>query len=125
MRGLRAAGIVGAASLLVIGGSSLRTGKPVDAPSAAPVEPVRDGTYTIGKDIRAGKWHTDGPRTISAVGMQLSAKCVWRIGWPELDHGVQEMAEIIRRDNSGATDVVLGPTGAVFETKGCKGWRPR
>jgi hypothetical protein len=88
-----------------------------------------DGTYTVGVDMRAGIWHTDGPRTGGAdntvddvVG---ASKCVWRIGWLDIRFGVAKMIPIASNDDSGPADVDVGPEGVKFQTNGCKVWYQR
>jgi hypothetical protein len=65
-----------------------------------------DDTYIIGKDIRAGKWHTSGPRPkkMFANGslVQTLNECHWQLGW------------------RGPQDVYLDVLGAEFHTLGCR-----
>lgn len=104
---------------------------PTPTPPPPPPQPpsgtwIGDGSYTVGVDISAGRWHTDGPRTERAsdavddvVG---TSKCAWRLGWFDVKFGVPKMIPIARSDDSGPADVDLGPDGATFETHGCKVW---
>ena len=99
------------------------TPTPPSPPTPPAVTSILDGTYVVGVDISPGRWHTDGPRMIRTYGVVVS-RCVWRLGWPEVKDGVPTMEEIIRKDDSGPADLVLGPYAATFETKGCKAWHP-
>lgn len=86
--------------------------------------PITDGSYTIGVDIMAGRWHTDGPRPVHAYGVVARAQCSWRLGWPITKDGERYMDVIVRNDDSGPADVDLTLQGVLFVTRGCKGWRP-
>jgi hypothetical protein len=102
-------------------------------PTPAPQPPtgswVGDGSYTVGVDISAGRWHTDGPRTEHAYdavdGMGTTSKCTWRLGWFDIKFGKPIMIPIARNEDSGPADVDLGPQGVTFETRGCKVWQER
>jgi hypothetical protein len=107
---------------------------PTPTPPPPPTQPptgtwLGDGTYTVGVDIRAGRWHTDGPRTVrgddtvdDVVG---ASKCVWRLGWLDIRFGVPKMIPIASNDDSGPADVDVGPDGVQFQTNGCKVWYQR
>lgn len=90
---------------------------------------IGDGAYTVGVDIIAGRYHTDGPRTernYDAVNDAIGApKCTWRLGWFDIKFGKPIMIPIARSDDSGPADVDIGPKGVTFETKGCKVWYQR
>ena len=102
-------------------------------PSPTPQPPtgtwISDGSYTVGVDISAGRWHTDGPRTEHAFdaldGLGGTSKCSWRLGWFDIKFGKPIMIPIARNDDSGPADVDLGPQGVTFETRGCKVWQER
>jgi hypothetical protein len=101
---------------------------PFPTPPSPPMRPaltsIPDGTYVVGVDISPGRWHTDGPRMIRTYGVvEAESRCGFRLGWPEVKDGVHTMEEIFRKDDSGPADLVLGPYGATFETKGCKAWQ--
>ena len=107
---------------------------PTPTPRPAQTQPpigscLGDGTYTVGVDIRAGWWHTDGPRTERGddplTDVLGASKCVWRLGWLDIRFGVPKMIPIARNDDSGPADVEVGPDGVQFETKGCKVWYQR
>jgi len=82
-----------------------------------------DDTYIIGKDIRAGKWHTSGPRPkkMFANGslVQTLNECHWQLGWPESAAGRRDRGRIAEGDITGPQDVDLNVVGAEFQTKGC------
>jgi hypothetical protein len=116
----------GTSSPLAAHGTTPTAAPPPPPPTPPTVHLLGDGTYTIGVDITPGTWHTDGPRTERAYGVvQATSRCTWRLGWPEVKDGVPTMEEINRGEDPGPADVVLGPAGATFETKGCKAWQQR
>jgi len=107
---------------------------PTPTPPPPPTQPptgtwLGDGTYTVGVDMRAGRWHTDGPRNQraddTADDVVGASKCVWRLGWLDIRFGVPKMIPIARDDDSGPADVEVGPDGVAFETNGCKVWYQR